>query len=115
MSEPSDRNIFEARARKAGMSEELIDKWLNSHNRDAFGGGTPLEALNEGRIAEVVEAAEAFCRAFPSGTPPCTCASHGLAAEYRHGLGCQYGSELRRRAHAGLAPVSDDKESTREH
>jgi hypothetical protein len=97
MSEVSDRNLFEVRARSFGMSERLIDRWIVAKNVDSFGGGTPLEALNEGRLLEVINAAKAFCEARPSDMPRCTCASHGLAAEYRHG-GCAYGAELRRRA-----------------
>jgi hypothetical protein len=98
MSEPSDRNLFESRARAAGMRERLIDAWIVGNNEDSFGGGTPLEALNEGRLLEVIEAADAFCQGRPSDVPCCTCASHGLAAEYRHGLGCPYGGWLRKRA-----------------
>lgn len=94
----SDHDIFRRHALSIGMREWLLDAWLAGKNTDSFGGGTPLEALNEGRLLEVIEAANAFCAARPSDVPPCTCASHGLAAEFRHGSGCRYGQAIRYRA-----------------
>jgi hypothetical protein len=89
MSEPSDLNIFDQRARAAGFGEGLID---------AFLAGTPREALGEGRLTEVIEAADALAAGRCPETPRCNCASHGLAAEYRHGIRCPYGYHLRQRA-----------------
>lgn len=106
-----DEAIFRQRAAAAGMRVPLIDRWLQGSN-EAFAGDTPDNALVEGRLLEVVEAAEEFAAGRCSSRPRCTCASHGLAAEYRHGLGCPYGRHLRAEAHADWANPSAD--STRE-
>lgn len=102
MGDMSDYTIFREHAREIGMSDELRERWLDGRN-EAFAGDLPRHALADGRLLEVIEAADAFAAGRPSEMPRCDCVSHGLASEYRHAINCPYGCELRRRAHADVA------------